>query len=223
MTVGTVGSLSRHHHSVVIETIKVAEHLLNGDHTPNSWSIANISPLAAYHLTDESMRETLEMLLMGKSKTDIDAAFVYVKLLQHLMMETLTNPSEIYQFVLETAEKLQNKRLYITAKLMSMLHGQTATAEDLFGRNRDIHDVIQNLMIAIHTFVSNANNPEYAMVTETSKTAPDSIYTIKLVGEMCGALYGYEWMPMLWVTSHMTTESLAYITALSHRLTLVSQ
>lgn len=219
-TVGTVGSMSRNHNELVEETIALAEHLLDGNSSSTKkWKLTSILPLALYNLDSNVLKETLENL-MGKSKLANDVAFVYVKLIQNLIIEKLNSVDEIYDFIMTTAQALNNKRLYITAKLFSMYKEHNINiAEELFGKNRDMNDDIQNFMVAVHSFVTYENEPVKVMVLETSKTDQDSMHTIKLVGELCGASYGCAWLPSEWTSNN---DLLNRVVELSKKLALVS-
>jgi hypothetical protein len=218
-TAGTVGLLSKNYSEVVDNTIKLAEYLLGNTEVtevpPTQWQLNSISPLALFNLSDKDLLEKLEVL-MGKSKMCNDTAFVYIRLLQQLMVEKLETSKDIYNFVMTKAAQLNNKRLYTSIKLASMIPEHKADiATELFGDTRDIDDNIQNLVAAIHIFVTTENNPVAAMVEETAGTTLDKIHTIKLVGELCGASYGNNWFPADWTLFSYAEQ----IVCISQRLT----
>lgn len=213
---GSIASMSKNHFDPVENTIRLGNHLLANDNVNGKWQLNNISPLAAYNIGDDDLKDIL-VVLMGKSKLANDTAFLYIRLLQHLILETLSTVDEIYAFIMDMAQKMNNKRLYVTAKLASMFKDHDIDiAEKMFGAQRDMNDDIQNLIVAIHSFVTTENNPAKAVVGETSKKSLDNIHTIKLVGEMCGASYGNSWIPVEWTTNY--NQHLDLLVALGQKL-----
>ena len=198
---GMVGCYSVNNVTPVQDTIKLAEYLLD-DKEATKWKLYSISPLALFNTSDEDLKSTLGVLMDQRQQDTLDAAFVYIRLLQSLIQETQGDAENVFAFIMKTARQLKNKRLYVTAKLASVTEGYNPDiAGKLFGENGDTDDDIQNLMTAVHCFVTSKNEPEMAMVNETSRRSADTLCTTKLVSEMCGAAYGIDWMPADWLNN----------------------
>lgn len=159
------------------------------DHTVR---LSQIAPLVTLNVNDNDLKDIICKIFDDKDTQDV--ATVYLRFLKDLIIEKITTVSDAIDFLLTNAKKTGNRRLLMTLHFICT-HVQAKTEVlplDLFSADTE-KDPIEYVSVAIFHFLSHDNNPNVAI--ERAVMAPYYPETVaKLVGDMSGASYGFEWI-----------------------------
>ena len=170
-------------------------------------AIMRISPLALlYYNTNNDLCDYIKYSIYcthGDSKDAIDAAFVHVKLLQSMLLETKKTAEELYVYALSLAAKRKNK--YLHSLLLSIspdnkhkfVVNKWDITKTIFGFDLMQIEAIDCLICALTCFFYNFKKPYNALIM-AANCGGDTDTIAKLVGDLVGAMYGISWIPNEW-------------------------
>lgn len=170
-------------------------------------AVMRISPLALIHYsTDNDLCDYIKYAVYcthGNSKDAIDTAFVHVKLLQSIILETKTTAEELYNYALSLASRRKNK--YLHSLLLSIspdnknkfVSNKWDINKTIFGFDLIQIEAVDCLICALTCFFYNFKKPYNALVM-AANCGGDTDTIAKLVGDLVGAMYGISWIPDEW-------------------------
>lgn len=178
----------------------------NSDH---NGAVMRISPLALkYHHNDDQLLANIEYCLYythGNNKDSVYSAYLHVKVLQKLL--EISNLEQknldesinyLFESILVTCSNYETLWLKLNIVKFCKKYGCESITYELLG---DINafqiKAVDAIACAYYIFFTNYNNPLQAVKIAAS-LGGDTDTIAKLVGEMCGALYGTSWIPEDW-------------------------
>lgn len=179
-----------------------------GDFLPAGSSSTNgavmrIAPLGFLDLDTKQLLNEIRSAIYfthGNSEDAHASAFLHCKIIRALITNKFNNKQELFTYILGNAKHhppLWTKINLIKYCLYSPIQIESITEELLGNKNAMQIQSIDAICCAIYIFLCFYENPLNA-VCYAASMGGDTDTIAKLVGEMCGALYGKTWIPTSW-------------------------
>lgn len=199
--------------------------LYKGNSSHNG-AVMRISPLSLkYYDNDDQLLSDIEHSLYythGGSKDAVYASYLHVKVLKELLEIVEVNNHEnleskldfLFKSIMVTCSTYENLWVKMNIVNFCKKYGCNSITEELLG-NEDAFQIkaIDAICCAYYIFFKYYKTP-VECVKHAASIGGDTDTIAKIVGEMCGALYGTSWIPDDW----RGIENELYIVNLSKKL-----
>lgn len=162
--------------------------------------VMRISPLGLLNLKTEKLIDYIKSATLfthGGNEDSVFCCFIHCKLINALVNRKFTHFTEYFNYIFQ---KFINTKFFTKINVVKFClnYSTKSITEELLG-NCDIFQIkaIDAICCAYYIFFKNYKNPKDAVI-EAATLGGDTDTIAKLVGELCGAYYGYEWIPKDW-------------------------
>ena len=186
-----------------LEYTEQSNYLNTPNQSDTNGSIMRIAALSLIKFkNDEILYEYIKKAIYFTHNSN-DAHFscyIFIKLLKEIVFNNNQLTKDyLINYLLKLSEN--NTSFYIRFKLISLFLIENEfnwnITKDLLGQNIFQIKAIDCLSISIYIFLYLINDPLSAICTAAS-IGGDTDTIAKIVGDLCGALYGYKWLPIEW-------------------------
>lgn len=166
-------------------------------------AVMRIAPLGFLDLDSDNLLHQIRAAIYFTHGNSADAhlsAFLHCKIIRALVTNRFQNKQELFMYVLYHAR--HHHPLWTKINLVKYCLNSpipiTSITEELLG-NEDAFQIqaIDAVCCAVYTFFRFYDNPVLA-VCYAASMGGDTDTIAKLVGDLCGALHGKDWIPISW-------------------------
>jgi len=192
---------SRSTRSILTSFLKTTEIHPIGESSHNG-AVMRIAPLGLIGLPDADLfleiRNAIYYTHGNKQESKI-CGFIHCKIIDYLIFNKCSSKLDLFLNIINWTK--QFNPLYVKINIIKFcLNSLTPIniTEELMGDKNSFQiEAIDALCCALYIFLNNYENPVQAICNAAS-LGGDTDTIAKIVGDLCGALYGTEWIPIEW-------------------------
>jgi ADP-ribosylglycohydrolase len=162
--------------------------------------VMRISPLGLINLSTEDLIESIKLATLfthGGNEDSVFCCFIHCKLINSLINRKFAYFADYFNYIFQ---KFVNTKFFTKINIVKFClnYSTKSITEELLG-HCDIFQIkaIDAICCAYYIFFRNYQKPKEAII-EAATLGGDTDTIAKLVGDLCGAYYGYEWIPEDW-------------------------
>lgn len=182
-------------------------HCMLANAADTNGAVMRIAPMALVkYKSDQDLYNKIKYAIYcthSDNKDATDTAFMHVKLLRSIISQKTKTAESIYLYAKELAQRVENSRIFA---YLTLIHPdnkkrfeetQWNVTKSIFGYDKFQIKAVDCFLCAFVCFLYNFKSPRDALIM-AANLGGDTDTIAKLVGDLAGAAYGTEWIPLEW-------------------------
>ena len=163
--------------------------------------VMRIAPLGLLNIDSKTLMQSIYLstyFTHGGNKDSVFCCFIHCKLINALVNRKFQNFVDYFNYIYA---KFFNHKYFAKINIVKFClnHKINSITFELLGDPNAFQiKAIDAICCAYYIFFKNYQNPKNAII-EAAMMGGDTDTIAKLVGDLCGAYYGYEWLPSEWL------------------------